>query len=1013
MPPNHAGQMPPAPQGPPPSMQAMNMQQMVGLRAMQGQAEPVPKKIWVEERYGVPALEVLVTSEEREAEEFINQHFANAPLVGVDVKFCPQIKGGPPHATSIVQLSCGTSVLVFDLMHGRHLPQCVRKMLEAQNHVCAGMGTTEIFGRLLFEHGISGCRTLDLARDSWPQIQEWRHEDVTTLGNVLFQFQIPSAKAMDNTNWNERPLLEKQIAFAATMAYLNWRVTFHLFERYGVPKNDAWVPSETVEAISAKYSETGFIPLHPSVREPPPRPYDPQLDMNMDFSQTGPFPGFGLSQSQNLMGFPPNVMNGRFGVPDGSGFPAPQFGMGPGRPDVMDFNQSFLQGRGGAPPNMGDDGRFGPQSRAGGDGRRDDQRQVRQQEPDHSYDGFGFEDRRPYGKDGGKSRPMGRGDDRGIAQDQMDARNFAQEWSKGGGRPEPDAFDKGKGYRGTKGVPGKGDHFDHPMPEETMDMRGKGVGKGGRFMMDESDALHQQPFPMQAGKGGSKGHKGDVPDSGKGVYDTGKGVHHDKGGVKGMSAPGKGPSALDGKGVQGQHPHAGRGMHSGGDGAGKGPGAPTAGRAGKGMGGAGPTIPEQPQGGKGMTQEGFGRGPGDFGFQDLPAKGGVSMQGKGQVGVERPGKGGGAGAGVGAGAGGQDRQGKGGPLPQDRVGKGGAPMGKGSMLQEGPGPGAVSGKGGTPFGGKSNVQDKSVGKGGVPNEKNSKGALSSEKGFGKGSQGDKGTGRGFGFAQDVGPGKGGMDRARMGPFGKGNDKGFGKSDHHDSKGGGKGYGYGKGSPFGKGGDDHKGGSYGRPYGGKDSMYGKGSKGSTGKGASGKGGTGKSGKGTAGRPGTVSGLSGSKRPPVAPERTGQPKAKATPFHSSPHQKAAPKPAGKVEPTSNSKASLIVDAGGRRVAPQAKPAGKVAPVLPKPAPVPPAKHQQRVVAPTSLVSEASKVPPKTAAGSAAASVAGRPPVGPGGKPVAPVMPVTSATVPPASSSSQPLKAGARKPVAPKKV
>ena len=92
----------------------------------------------VAEHSGMPALDVLYTTDMQEAESFLEQ-WSDQRFFGLDLEWRPTtVAGQPPNKTALLQISGGRRVLIWDLYERRHkadpLSTILRSFIEHPDH---------------------------------------------------------------------------------------------------------------------------------------------------------------------------------------------------------------------------------------------------------------------------------------------------------------------------------------------------------------------------------------------------------------------------------------------------------------------------------------------------------------------------------------------------------------------------------------------------------------------------------------------------------------------------------------------------------------------------------------------------------------------------------------------------------------------------------------------------------------------------------------------------------------
>lgn len=183
---------------------------------------------------GLPDITILVTGDENEAARFIKD-WAGSSNFGLDLEWRPTYQKGQYSRVATLQVCAGPWVLVFDLTARRrkqlqHLPDVLWYFLENDEHWFYGMGLVEDAARLAFEFDciIAG---IDFAQGkAWPEMIQLGG-GLEGLANRVLGTTVQQSAKITRSNWDARPLSEKQLQYCAEDAYLSWALAMHFMER--------------------------------------------------------------------------------------------------------------------------------------------------------------------------------------------------------------------------------------------------------------------------------------------------------------------------------------------------------------------------------------------------------------------------------------------------------------------------------------------------------------------------------------------------------------------------------------------------------------------------------------------------------------------------------------------------------------------------------------------------------------------------------------------------------------
>ncbi|KAH3743940.1 RNA ligase, T4 RnlA family protein [Pelomyxa schiedti] len=190
---------------------------------------------------------VFVTEDNRESCSKLSECSTHATVVGLDAEWLPEDYGSTPahnvlitrkqHRASIMQIAFRYFVFVID-MHslGPKITDCIEKLLANASVLKLGFGLREDIPRLGFECSVTPV--LDFQVIAAHVSMQTR--DKVSLGYVAQQFlgkTMSKAKALQASNWEQRPLTQAQLNYAASDAAV-------LLELY-----DAFCSTPTLERV--------------------------------------------------------------------------------------------------------------------------------------------------------------------------------------------------------------------------------------------------------------------------------------------------------------------------------------------------------------------------------------------------------------------------------------------------------------------------------------------------------------------------------------------------------------------------------------------------------------------------------------------------------------------------------------------------------------------------------------------------------------------------------------------
>lgn len=180
---------------------------------------------------GLPDMTVLLTSDEVEAAAFI-EGWQGTHHFGLDLEQRPVFKKGDYSRAALLQICAGPWVLIFDLKAIRNrtlkpLPDALQNFLENENHIFYGQGLSKDLARLAFEFDCV-ANGIDFG-----QGKAWQDKCGGTLvvcANRVLETSVTQSRKLHMTNWDRRPLSEKEVQCAAEDAYLSWALAEHFIK---------------------------------------------------------------------------------------------------------------------------------------------------------------------------------------------------------------------------------------------------------------------------------------------------------------------------------------------------------------------------------------------------------------------------------------------------------------------------------------------------------------------------------------------------------------------------------------------------------------------------------------------------------------------------------------------------------------------------------------------------------------------------------------------------------------
>jgi hypothetical protein len=167
---------------------------------------------------------VVYTSDAEVCERWVAEHAPSSPpVVGFDIEWRPTFRAGAPcRRTALLQLAAGSSVLCCQLSHMPRVPHALQTLLANPEVVKAGVGILDDCVKLQADWGCEVRGRVDVG-------EVWKvSRGMARLGNggglkalceVLLGVSLAKPKSVSMSNWEQAPLTERQLQYAALDAW--------------------------------------------------------------------------------------------------------------------------------------------------------------------------------------------------------------------------------------------------------------------------------------------------------------------------------------------------------------------------------------------------------------------------------------------------------------------------------------------------------------------------------------------------------------------------------------------------------------------------------------------------------------------------------------------------------------------------------------------------------------------------------------------------------------------------
>lgn len=186
-------------------------------------------------------VEVVYTNDISKAESWLRKHIVDCSpkAVGFDIEWRPMFVRGCDNKTAVLQLGVETSCLVLHIYHMRELPKSLVSILRDENVLKVGVGIMEDALKLQRHRGLickgmtdiqaMGMRFLGMP-PSAPKL------GLKTMAERFAGIELEKSKKVAMSNWENFPLKQRQIEYAALDAWAGVKV-YHAIKRREIERS--------------------------------------------------------------------------------------------------------------------------------------------------------------------------------------------------------------------------------------------------------------------------------------------------------------------------------------------------------------------------------------------------------------------------------------------------------------------------------------------------------------------------------------------------------------------------------------------------------------------------------------------------------------------------------------------------------------------------------------------------------------------------------------------------------
>ena len=180
-------------------------------------------------------VEVVYTNDISEAECWLREHIVDCSFkaVGFDIEWKPTFVRGCDNKTAVLQLGVEKSCLILHIYHMSELPKSLVSILRDENVLKVGVGIMEDALKLQRHRGLickgmtdiqaMGMRFLGMP-PSAPKL------GLKTMAERFVGIELEKSKKVAMSNWENFPLKQRQIEYAALDAWAGFKV-YHAIKR--------------------------------------------------------------------------------------------------------------------------------------------------------------------------------------------------------------------------------------------------------------------------------------------------------------------------------------------------------------------------------------------------------------------------------------------------------------------------------------------------------------------------------------------------------------------------------------------------------------------------------------------------------------------------------------------------------------------------------------------------------------------------------------------------------------
>jgi len=176
-------------------------------------------------------IDVVYTNDGATCTEWL-QHEGSGSSLGFDLEYRPQFRrGGPQNRVALIQLATATSCLLFQVKHHHGpLPNALVEVLKSCAIRKAGVGILDDANKLHRDCGADIIGRVEIAEVAYEFGVKAATPSLANLSAAILGLELAKPKNITLSNWEQTPLTELQLQYAALDAWVGYAMLVALEE---------------------------------------------------------------------------------------------------------------------------------------------------------------------------------------------------------------------------------------------------------------------------------------------------------------------------------------------------------------------------------------------------------------------------------------------------------------------------------------------------------------------------------------------------------------------------------------------------------------------------------------------------------------------------------------------------------------------------------------------------------------------------------------------------------------